>query len=244
MLCRWLRTPEGRHAPGDRVTQGWSAEKFSASIPVPPRTKELALRSACGHHGRMSPASASRRRILTVLIGGGLVLALAAGPVLGADPSPSPKTEMPEKPGKAVKEKVAGTPITVTGIVASTTDAEGETAYTLTSGGKTYTLEAGPSWWYGTNHPLAASVGKSVTVVGETAAGSTEIDVQTVDGIAVRTTTGKPPWAGGPKRVGEKHPGWKSWKAAHPNGKPGKGLGMPNGKATAPGQLKKAAAAP
>jgi len=188
----------------------------------------------------MSTATASRRRFLTVLIGGGLVLALAAGPVLGVDPSPSPGAEKPEK---AAKTKVAETPITVAGTVAATTDAEGETAYTLTTGGKTYTLEAGPSWWYGANHPLAPSVGKSVTVVGETAAGSTEIDVQTVDGIAVRTTTGKPPWAGGPKKVGEKHPGWKSWKAAHTNGKPGKGLGMRNGKATAPGQLKKAAAA-
>jgi len=179
--------------------------------------------------------SASRRRVLTVLIGGGLVLALAAGPVLGVDPSPSPKAE------KAAKVKVAETPITVTGTVASTTDAEGETAYTLASGGKTYALEAGPAWWWGANHPLAAYVGKSVTVVGESEAGSTEIDVQTVDGNAVRATTGKPPWAGGPKRVGEKHPGWKSWHAAHPNGKPGKGKG--SGRATAPGQLKKAAAA-
>ena len=188
----------------------------------------------------MSTATASHRRILAILIGGGLVLALAAGPVLGVDPSPSPGAEKPEK---AAKTKVAETPITVTGTVSATTDAEGETTYTLTSGGKTYTLEAGPSWWYGANHPLAPSVGKSVTVVGETAAGSTEIDIQTLDGTAVRTTTGKPPWAGGPKRVGEKHPGWKSWKAAHPNGKPGKGLGMRNGKAMAPGQLKKAAAA-
>ena len=207
---------------------------------MPSGTTPLALRRCSGHHGHMSTAAEAHRRILTILIGGGLVLALAAGPVLGVDPSPSPGAEKPEK---AAKEKVAEAPITVTGTVASTKDAEGETAYTLASGGKTYTLEAGPSWWYGANHPLATSVGKSVTIVGETAAGSTEIDVVTVDGKAVRATTGKPPWAGGPKKVGEKHPGWKSWKAAHPNGKPGKGLGMRNGKATAPGQLKKAAAA-
>ena len=25
--------------------------------------------------------------------------------------------------------------------------------------------------------------------------------------------TGKPPWAGGPKVQGERHPGWKAWKA-------------------------------
>lgn len=207
---------------------------------MPSRTTALALGRWSAHDCGVSTDSASRRRILTVLIGGGLVLALAAGPVLGVDPSPSPKTE---KADKAAKVKVAETPITVTGTVASTTDAEGRTAYTLTAGGKTYTLEAGPSWWWGANHPLAAYVGKSVTVVGETAAGSTEIDVDTVDGKAVRTTTGKPPWAGGPKKVGEKHPGWKSWHAAHPDGKPGKGLGTGNGRTTAPGQLKKAAAA-
>lgn len=188
----------------------------------------------------MSIDSASRRRILTVLIGGGLVLALAAGPVLGVDPSPSPNAGKPEKTAKV---KAAETPTTVTGPVAATTDADGETTYTMTTGGKTYTLEAGPAWWHGANHPLAGYVGKSVTVVGETAAGSTEIDVKTVDGKAVRTTTGKPPWAGGPKSVGEKHPGWKSWKAAHPDGKPGKGLGTGSGRSTAPGQLKKAAAA-
>ena len=195
---------------------------------------------ARGHDGGVSIDSASRRRVLTVLIGGGLVLALAAGPVLGVDPSPSPGAE---KPDKAAKTKVAEAPITVTGTVAATTDADGETAYTLTSGGRTYTLEAGPSWWYGADHPLAGYVGKSVTVVGESAAGSTEIDVQTVDGTAVRTTTGKPPWAGGPKKVGEKHPGWKAWHAAHPNGKPAKEKGIGSGRATAPGQLKKAAAA-
>ncbi|MEO6207952.1 MAG: hypothetical protein ABIP77_08340 [Candidatus Limnocylindrales bacterium] len=184
--------------------------------------------------------SAPRRRLLSVLIGGGLVLALAGGPVLGVDPSPSPKVEKPEK---AAKVKAPETPITVTGTVAATTDADGDTTYSLTAGGTTYTLEAGPSWWYGANHPLAAYVGKSVTVVGETAAGSMEIDVTTVEGKAVRATTGKPPWAGGPKSVGEKHPGWKSWHAAHPDGKLGKGLGTGSGRSTAPGQLKKAAAA-
>ncbi len=82
-----------------------------------------------------------------------------------------------------------------------------------------------------------------MTVVGEIAEGSTEVDVESVDGKAVRTTTGKPPWAGGPKKVGEKHPGWKAWQAAHPNGKPAKEKGIGSGRATAPGQLKKAAAA-
>ena len=212
----------------------------------------------------MSPLRADRIGVGGSLVGALLFIGILAGPVLGVDPSPVvPPTENaisgPEKSAKpakspqpersrgaakavkAAKERVPETPITVTGTVAATTDADGDKLYTLTAGGKTYTLEAGPAWWYGANHPLAVFVGKSVTVIGELEA-STEIDVVSVDGKVIRTTTGKPPWAGGPKRVGEKHPGWKSWHAAHPDGKPGKGLGR-NGHATAPGQLKKAAAA-
>ena len=185
----------------------------------------------------MSTTPVTRRRIAAMFAGGILVVALAGGSALAVDPSPSPN------PTKAPKVKMAEAPITVSGTVAETTDAEGAKTYTLTAGGKTYTLEAGPSWWWGTNHPLAAHVGKSVDIVGEIAAGSTEIDVESVNGKPVRTTTGKPPWAGGPKTVGERHPGWKSWHAAHPNGKPGKDKGVGHGRASAPGQLKKAAAA-
>ena len=74
-------------------------------------------------------------------------------------------------------------------------------------------------------------MGKSVSIAGSTHAGETELDVETVDGTALRAP-GKPPWAGGPWVVGETHPGWKPWMA---DGKPGKGLGREN----APGQLKK-----
>ena len=74
-----------------------------------------------------------------------------------------------------------------------------------------------------------------MTIAGEIREGSLEIDVVTIDGKAVKTWTGKPPWAGGPKVVGERHPGYGPWKAAHPDGQPGNGLG----KANAPGQLKK-----
>ena len=56
-------------------------------------------------------------------------------------------------------------------------------------------------------------------MAGEAEQGSTELDVDTVDGKAIRAP-GKPPWAGGPWAVGPTHPGWKSWMA---NGKPGKG---------------------
>ena len=141
------------------------------------------------------------------------LVAVVAIPAIAADPSPSTppgradKSPKPEKAPKADEQ-----PIAVSGTVAATTDAEGDTTYTIRSGTTTYTLEAGPSWFWGDDHPLKAYVGKSVRVAGERQAGSTEIDVQTVDGKAVRAA-GKPPWAGGWKRVGERHPGWSQAKA-------------------------------
>ena len=90
---------------------------------------------------------------------------------------------------------------------------------------------AGPAWFWGDKNPLAAYVGKSVTVAGTTHANETELDVETVDGNAIGAP-GKPPWAGGPWVVGPTHPGWKEWMS---DGKPGHG----HGRETAPGQLKK-----
>jgi len=52
-----------------------------------------------------------------------------------------------------------------------------------------------------------------VTVTGEAAEGSTEVDVLMVNGTVIREP-GKPPWAGGWKQVGENHPGWSAEKAA------------------------------
>ena len=133
---------------------------------------------------------------------------LVALPVVAADPSARPVA-----PGQANKPpKADKAPITLTGTVAATTTADGHASYTFSSGGKTYTLEAGPSWFFGDNHPLKAYVGKSVQVVGEVSAGSTEIDVESVDGKALRDP-GRPPWAGGWKVVGERHPGWSQEKA-------------------------------
>jgi hypothetical protein len=192
-----------------------------------------------------------------------LLLALAIGaaisvPVLGADPSPSsspvaaspsakpsspapaatPKATKEPKPDKAVKpERGPKTPevaITLRGTVAVKTDGRWP-AYTLTSGGTTYELSAGPPWWWGASNPLAKSVGKTVTIAGEHATGSSEVDVLTIDGVAVRAA-GRPPWAGGWKVVGEKHPGWAQWKADKMADKaanhPGRGLGRDG----APGQ--------
>ena len=132
------------------------------------------------------------------------ILALAVAlPVLAVKPS--------APPGQA-KDKVEKSPITLHGTIESATDAKGGTTYRLTDGGKTYTLEAGPSWFFGEDYPLEKYVGKNVTVVGEVAAGETDVEVTSVDGVALREP-GKPPWAGGWKRVGQLHPGWSQDKA-------------------------------
>ena len=119
----------------------------------------------------------------------------------------------PDKGPKEKKDKAPEQPVTLQGTVSAATDEDGDPSYELTSGGKTYQLDAGPPWFYGDNHPLKPFVGQSVTVTGEAAEGSTEVDVLTVNGTVIREP-GKPPWAGGWKRVGERHPGWSEEKAA------------------------------
>ncbi len=131
-----------------------------------------------------------------------LVVALAV-PVLAAKPS-SP-------PGQA-KEKVPSAPITLNGTIQTAADADGETTYTLRDGGTTYTLGAGPRWFFGGAYPLDPYVGENVTIEGEIAEGTTEVDVISVNGVPLRES-GKPPWAGGWKRVGSGHPGWSQEKA-------------------------------
>lgn len=143
------------------------------------------------------------------------VPAIAASPSASAPPSGATATEKPDKSPRAPKaEKVHEPEVTLTlsGTVSTSTDAEGRASYTLRSGSTTYTLEAGPAWFYGDKHPLKPFVGKSVTIVGEQETGSAEVDVLSVNGTAIREP-GRPPWAGGWKRVGEKHPGWSQEKA-------------------------------
>jgi hypothetical protein len=148
----------------------------------------------------------ARRPVVLVL--SLVVLAiLVAIPALAASPSPGPGNS-----ANAQKDKAPRTPITLTGTIEASTDADGATTYTLASGGTTYTLDAGPPWFFGDNHPLKAYVGKSVTVVGKKAADSNEVNVETVDGKPLREP-GKPPWAGGWKVVGQSHPGWSQEKA-------------------------------
>jgi hypothetical protein len=109
-------------------------------------------------------------------------------------------------------DKTPEVPITLRGTIATSTDGKGRPSFSLTAGGKTYELEAGPPWFWGANNPLARFVGKTVTVTGETHTGATDVDVLTVDGTVIRAP-GKPPWAGGWKANGEKHPGWSQEKA-------------------------------
>jgi hypothetical protein len=178
---------------------------------------------------------------LAVPVVGGVVPGAApAGAVTPAaeDPAATPEPEATEKPGKGPKEVPPGLvgkedkadkadrpvehPVELTGIVGTRTDDEGETEYTLTVNGTVLQLEAGPPWFYGDHHPLAPFVGKTVTVQGEQAEGSDAVDAQVVDGTVIREP-GRPPWAGGPKVVGEIHPGWKDWKASKGEHEPGSG---------------------
>ena len=156
---------------------------------------------------------------LVVLLAAVAIPAFAAGPgarpdgdAAGARPAQAEKSPAPSKGPKARKAKVAKDPVSLRGTVSAATDAAGRREYRLASGGTTYVLDGGPTWFYGDKHPLEAFVGKTVTIAGETAAGSTEVDVDTVNGSAIRAP-GRPPWAGGWKAVGKAHPGWSQEKA-------------------------------
>jgi hypothetical protein len=171
-----------------------------------------------------------------VVVAGALValLVIAVVPTLGADDaSPAPASSgKPDKPGNGKAPKEAGIAVTVTGTVKAAKDEKGRPTYTLTAGGTTWTLAAGPSWFAGANDALKKVAGSSVEIKGTHAPGSTELDVESIDGVAIRAA-GKPAWAGGPWTVGASHPGWKDWMA---DGKPGRGLGREK----APGQNKDA----
>jgi len=150
-----------------------------------------------------------------VLVGSVATAALAAGPIGSpagsAAPEEGARADNDAKADRGAKrDKAAKAPkveVTVNGTVGTRTDASGATEYTLTSGATVLVLDAGPPWFFKGAHPLAPYVGKQVTIVGRQREGSTEIDVRTVDGTALREP-GKPPWAGGWKVVGEAHPGW------------------------------------
>lgn len=155
----------------------------------------------------MTHPTFSRRALLP--IAGLMTLLLVAAPVMAAKPDKGPELAK-----------------TLTGTVATSVDGKGRATFSMTVSGVVWELSAGPKWFHGANNPLAAYVGKSVDVTGTYHAGETSLDVDTVDGTALRAP-GRPAWAGGPKSVGSGHPGWK-------DSRPGRG----HGREHAPGQLK------
>lgn len=145
--------------------------------------------------------------IAAVLIASLAIVALAAGPLgRGGTTGPASVADQKDKPDKG-----QSVDLTATGTLGTRTGADGSTEYTLTSGDTMLLLDAGPAWFFGDAYPLAPYVGKQVTITGEQGKSSTSVDVLTVDGTALREP-GKPPWAGGWKRVGERHPGWTQEK--------------------------------
>jgi hypothetical protein len=169
----------------------------------------------------------TRTRRLTFLAALIAVVAIGVPAVIAADPPASPGP--PERARE--RAKAPRVEVTLSGTIERTTDDQGRPTFTLTANGTTYELSAGPKWFHGEGGgPLAAFVGKSVEVHGWQREGTTDVDVETIDGQALRAA-GRPPWAGGPKAFGEGHPGWKAWMA---DGHPGRGLGREH----APGQLK------
>jgi hypothetical protein len=165
----------------------------------------------------------------------------AATPRAAATPKPAARVKPATTPKPARTPDADEGPIqTLSGTLGTRTDADGDRDYVL---GDVVLgdveLSVGPPWFWGTNNPLEQFVGSSVTVTGrlETNPPSTnsngrandadgpEFEVYTVNGTTaagtIVTTTvraeGKPPWAGGPKAVGERHPGYKGWSQGQAN---------------------------
>ena len=133
-------------------------------------------------------------------------LAASPGPSAGSGPAAANPTKGPKGPKADRSPEVQ---VTVQGLLSATKRDDGSTEITIASGGKTLHLRVGPPWYVADKNPLAAFVGKNVTIVGEQEGDA--IDVDTVDGVAVRAP-GKPPGAGGPRWAG----GWKHGAAGHP----------------------------
>jgi hypothetical protein len=145
-----------------------------------------------------------------LLLAGVVVLMLLA---LALPTLAAPPRTPPGQANKPDKSRVPEVEVSLHGRVDKVIGADGETGYTLTDDAATWQLDAGPKWAHGPSHPLEPFVGRDVPVTGTAEAGSTDVDVLTVDGQVIRAP-GKPPWAGGWKRVGETHPGWSAEKAA------------------------------
>jgi hypothetical protein len=121
----------------------------------------------------------------------------------------------------------AATGGSTTGTIVAGVDGDGQPTYFLRlEDGTLIELRFGPSWFWGDLDPLAGLLETVVTVGGqlrdgapnenasdtakEKAAHAPGIKVRTVDGSRLHDH-GKPPWAGGPKVIGEVHPGYDGW---------------------------------
>jgi hypothetical protein len=189
-------------------------------------------------------------RWLFAVVGALLIVGAVALPALAEDPGTEPGPAATGKPDHAGRPAWAGrfdraggppwadsnlergTPrnaVTLTGVVGSRTDDTGRTVYTLTVGSVVYDLKLGPPWWWGDTHPLQVHMGKSTEIVGMQPEGRDVIHVRSVAGEQLRGA-GRPPWAGGWKLAGERHPGWTRekadrWAAKFGDGRPGWGPG-------------------
>jgi hypothetical protein len=171
------------------------------------------------HRIRLVAAAAGLVAVAAVAVpvmGGAMREVGSGSPAVAAESEPPGHGPKVEKPGKGTKparaDKLPTTPVTKTGRVGTRTAADGDTVYTLTVGSTVLDLEAGPPWWWGDDHPLEGLVGTTVTIAGEQAADASSIEVASVNGTAIRDA-GRPPWAGGWKVVGKRHPGWSQEKA-------------------------------
>lgn len=183
--------PVGTGSPFRKVHRKVRGRKVRAMDARPSRTNLI-------HLGIMA----------AVLVGALLIVALAARPI-GSQLTGSTQTG-PARTDQAAKAPEAD--VTLSGTIGTRTAADGSTEYTLTNGDTVLSLDAGPAWFFPNAYPLAPYVGQQVTIAGEQREGSTSVDVLSVNGTALREP-GKPPWAGGWKVVGERHPGWSQEKA-------------------------------
>ena len=164
-----------------------------------------------------SPSTASSPSLAPSATSASTAPSTTAAPASTAAPAPAGSGTDGDEDKNGEADEAEGPPITLTGVV-GVEASEKHPHYTLTVGSVVYQLETGPWWFWGDSHPLAPFVGKAVTIRGE-AEGEQGIEVFSANGTTIREP-GKPPWAGGPFVVGERHPGWKPWMA---DGKPGKG---------------------
>ncbi len=147
-------------------------------------------------------------KVLSVMTLAGLAILALAATASAADPTAEPEPATEDR----------------TGTIEQTTGPDGTVEYTL--GGTR--LSVGPPWFWDSS-PLAPFVGTSVTVTGAAddgtpsasapdaakADGVPSFDVFSIDGTVIREP-GKPPWAGGPAVVGERHPGFGHGAEAAP----------------------------